>query len=190
MKSFISATLVLFSACASVWAQGTAQIHGNVQDASGAVVAGAEVRATQTETNTVRIVTSGSDGGYVLTNLPIGPYQVEVSKPGFNKYVQSGIVLQVGSDPLVDLALKVGEVTEQVNVEANATLVETRNASVGSVMETERILELPLNGRQPTDLITMGGRAVAIANTTGRGIAGAPIVNVAGGLSARRCESL
>lgn len=56
MKFFISATLVLFSACASFWAQGTAQIHGNVQDASGAAVAGAEVRATQTETNTVRIV--------------------------------------------------------------------------------------------------------------------------------------
>ena len=160
-----------------------AQIHGTVQDASGAAVAGVEVKATQTETNTVRIATSGSDGGYVLTNLPIGPYQVEVSKPGFTKYVQSGIVLQVNSDPAIDVALKVGAVTEQVNVEANATLVETRNSGVGSVVETERILELPLNGRQPTDLITLSGAAVAIANQTGRGIVGAPEVSVAGGMT-------
>ena len=106
----------------------TSQINGNVQDASALAVPGAEVKATQTATGLVRTVTSGADGGYILTSLPVGPYQLEVSKEGFSKFVQSGIVLQVGSNPTVDISLKVGTVTEQVQVEANAALVETRNA--------------------------------------------------------------
>jgi hypothetical protein len=183
MRTFLGFIFLSVISSAAAWAQSTAQIHGTVQDSTGAAVPGAELKATQTATNTVRTTTSAADGGYVFTNLPLGPYQVEVSKQGFTKYVQSGIVLQVGSDPLVDVALKVGAVTEQVNVEANATLVETRNSGVSSVIETERILELPLNGRQPTDLITLSGAAVSITNMTGRGIIGAPVVNVAGGVS-------
>ena len=183
MRMLVRITLVSALFSAAMWAQATAQIHGTVQDASGAAIAGAEVKATQTQTNTVRTATTGADGGYVLTNLPIGPYQLEVAKEGFSKFVQSGIVLQVNSDPLVDVSLKVGALTEQVNVEANAMLVETRNSGVGTVVETARILELPLNGRQPTDLITLSGAAVSIANTSGRGIAGAPIVNIAGGVA-------
>src|SRR4051794_23176724 len=112
--------MAVFSTCA--WAQATAQIHGTVQDSSGAAVAGAEVKATQNETAASRTVTTGSDGAYVFTNLPLGPYTIEVSKEGFSKAVQSGVTLQVGSDPAVTIALKVGAVTEQVNVEASAAL--------------------------------------------------------------------
>src|SRR3989442_5232307 len=103
--------------CAAAWGQATAQIHGTVQDSTGAAVPGAEIKATQTETGVVRTATSGADGGYVLTNLPIGPYQLEVSKEGFTKAVQSGIVLQVNSDPAIDVALKVGAVSERILVE-------------------------------------------------------------------------
>jgi hypothetical protein len=78
---------------------------------------------------------------------------LDVSKQGFSTYVQTGIVLQVATNPTIDIALKVGNVSEQVQVEANATLVESTATSVGTVMENERILELPLNGRQATDLI-------------------------------------
>jgi hypothetical protein len=138
-----------------VWgqAQNTAQIQGTVQDASGAAVPGAEIRATQTATGAVRVVTSGEDGGYVLPNLPIGPYRLDVTKQGFSTYVQTGILLQVATNPTVDIALKVGAVSEQVQVEANAALVETQATGVGTVMENRRILELPLNGRNATDLI-------------------------------------
>src|ERR1035437_3114811 len=154
MKILLGATFALVISCAVVWSQGsTAQIHGAVKDPSGAAVPGAEVRATQTETNTVRSVTTGADGSYVIPNLPLGPYQIEVSKEGFSKYVQSGAVLQVSSDPAVDVALRVGSVTEQVVVEANAALVETRSSGVGAVIENQRIVELPLNGRNVTDLI-------------------------------------
>ena len=94
-------------------------------------------------------------GAYVLSNLPLGPYRLEAALPGFRTYVQTGIVLQVDSSPVVNVTLQVGQVSEQVEVEANAALVETRNSTVGTLIENARILELPLNGRQVTDLITL-----------------------------------
>src|SRR6266851_8773088 len=119
-------------ASAAVWAQ-TAQINGTVRDSSGLAVPGAAIKATQTATGVVRTTTSGADGGYVLPNLPIGPYLVEVTKEGFSKYVQTGIVLEVDTNPTVDVSLKVGAVTEQVTVEASAAQVETRTTSIGQV---------------------------------------------------------
>jgi hypothetical protein len=164
MRTLLSTMVVYFLICAVAWAQGgaTAQIHGTVQDASGAAVPGAEVKATQTETGVIRTVTSEADGSYILSNLPLGPYRLEVSKEGFNKFVQEGIVLQVNSGPQIDPTLKVGAVSEQVVVQANVSQVETRSAGVGTVVETQRIIDLPLNGRQPTDLITLSGAAVQI----------------------------
>jgi carboxypeptidase family protein len=139
----------------AIWgqAQNTAQISGTVLDATGAAVPGAEIKATQTDTGVVRTTTTGDSGEYALPNLPVGPYRVEVSKAGFTTFVQSGIVLQVATSPTVDVTLKVGSTSEQVQVEANATLVESQATGVGTVMENQRILELPLNGRVATDLI-------------------------------------
>ena len=138
---------------AVVWGQATAQIHGIVQDMSGSAIPAAAVKATQTDTGIVRNTNSEADGSFVLTNLPIGPYNLEITKEGFTTAVQTGIVLQVNSDPVMQVALKVGAVSERVNVEANATQVETRSVGVGTVIENQRVLDLPLNGRQPTDLI-------------------------------------
>src|SRR6516225_854638 len=143
-------TLGLVLLCAAtLWgqAQNTAQIQGTVQDATGSSVPGAEVRATQTETGALRTVVSGVDGTYVLANLPVGPYRLEVRKEGFTTYIQTGITLQVATNPTVDIQMKIGAVSEEVQVEANAALVETQATGVGTVMENQRILELPLNGR-------------------------------------------
>ena len=134
-------------------AQASSQIQGTVIDATGSAIPGADVRAIQTDTGAVRTATTETDGAYVLANLPIGPYRLEVSKQGFTTYIQTGIVLQVATNPTVDISLKVGNVSEQVQVEANAALVETQATGVGTVMENRRILELPLNGRVATDLI-------------------------------------
>ena len=180
VKSLVSLVLVFFMACANIWAQATAQIHGRVQDASGSVVPGAEVRATQTETNVVRTTTTAADGSYVFLNLPIGPYRLEVSKEGFTRYVQSGIVLQVNSNPTVNISLQVGAVTQSVVVEADVAMIETRTSGVGQVVEVQRVLELPLNGRQVTDLVTLVGAAVQTGTASGRlGIA-APFFGIAG----------
>ena len=85
MKSAFRLLALLSWACAVTWAQGTAQIHGTIQDATGAAVPGAEVKAIQIETGLTRAATTGAAGEYVLTPLPVGPYRIEVSKEGFTK---------------------------------------------------------------------------------------------------------
>ena len=167
--------------CAGLMAQATSQIQGTVEDAQGASVAGAEVKAIQTDTGVVRTVTSGAGGEYVLSNLPVGPYRLEASKTGFSTFVQTGIVLQVATNPTVPIQLKVGAVSEQVQVEANAVQVETETTSVGAVIETQRILDLPLNGRQATDLIQLAGAAIPAGKNGTAGMAGGQYVSVAGG---------
>src|SRR5690349_24885047 len=84
---------------AGAWAQTTAQVSGTVKDQSGAVLPGAEVTATQTETGFKRTVVTDETGSYLLTNLPVGPYRFEAGLPGFRTYVQTGIVLQVNANP-------------------------------------------------------------------------------------------
>src|SRR5207249_2793278 len=148
-------------------AQGTAQINGTVRDQTGAVLPGVEVIVTQNDTGTTRSAVTNETGSYVLSNLPIGPYRLEASLPGFRTYAQTGIVLQVNSNPVVNPVLEVGQVSEQVEVQANATLVETRNAGVGQVVENARILDLPLNGRNIVDLIALSGAANPAPLVTG-----------------------
>ena len=158
-------TAVLISGVA--FGQAVSQISGLVRDTSGAVIPGVEVTATQTDTGFKRTVMSDEGGYYVLTNLPLGPYRLEASKAGFRTYVQTGFQLQVGTAPEIAFTLGVGELAEQVQVEANVSQVETQTVGVGAVVETQRILELPLNGRDPTQLITLSGAAVQGAASPG-----------------------
>src|SRR5438552_10239410 len=134
--------------CAGVWAQATAQISGTVRDQSGAVLPGVEVTATQTETSIARTAVTNETGSFVLPNLPLGPYRVEAALTGFRTFVQTGIVLQVNSNSVINPILEVGQVTEQVEVQANASLIETRSAGVGTVLANA--VDLPLNGRNIT----------------------------------------
>ncbi|PYS34310.1 MAG: hypothetical protein DMG14_29810 [Acidobacteria bacterium] len=166
----------------SVWAQATAQISGAAQDPSGAVLPGVEVVATQTETGISRTMVTNETGYYVLSNLPLGSYKLEASLPGFRRFVQTGIVLQVSSNPTINLVLQVGQVSETVEVQANAGLVETRSLSVGQVMETARIVELPLNGRNAQELLLLGGGAVQTAPVGGMSFPGRLTISSAGSL--------
>ena len=171
--------------CASLRAQATAQISGAVRDQSGAVLPGVEVTATQTDTGIVRMAVTNETGSYVLPNLAVGPFRLEAALPGFRTFVQTGIVLQVNSNPVINPVLEVGQVTEQVEVQANASLVDTRSTAVGQVMENERILELPLQGRQVTDLITLSGAAVETGKSApegwNKGTTAGTFISVAGG---------
>jgi Carboxypeptidase regulatory-like domain len=173
--------LVCAIGCITIWAQGTAQISGTVKDQTGAVLPGVEVTATQTDTGVSRTTVTNETGSYVLPNLLIGPYKLEAQLPGFRAFIQTGIILQVNQSPVVNPVLEVGQVSEQVEVQANAALVETRSSSVGQVVENQRILELPLNGRQVTDLITLSGGAVSLGTGRNTGL-GAPTLQIAGGL--------
>src|SRR5689334_3707984 len=168
--------------CGSVWAQATAQISGSVQDASGAVLPGVEVTAVQTDTGVSRMTVTNETGLYVLSNLPLGPYRVEASLPGFRSFLQTGITLQVNSNPTINIVMQIGQVSEQVQVEANASLVETRSVSVGQVMETARIMELPLNGRNAQELLLLGGGTVQSAPAGGNSFPGRLTIASAGSL--------
>jgi len=166
--SILAGIFACAGTCIEVRAQATAQISGTVKDQSGAVLPGVEVTATQTETSISRMTVTNETGSYVLPNLPLGPYRLEATLPGFRTFVQNGIVLQVNASPLINPVLEVGQVSEQVEVQANAALVETRSAGVGQVVENARILELPLNGRQIVELIPLSGAATpAVLNNGG-----------------------
>jgi hypothetical protein len=170
--------------CACAWGQGnTAQITGSVKDESGSAVPGAEVKATQTATGATRSVISETDGNFILADLPIGPWLVEITKPGFSKYVQSGIVLQVSSTSVVDASLRVGQVNEQVLVQADSVLVDTHATSVGSVVDNQRISEMPLNGRNPVELVFLAGMSTYPGNGAINQVRNYPtvVVSVAGG---------
>ena len=172
MKRILMVAVVLLLStvfCTTGWAQGTAEISGTAKDSSGAVLPGVEVKVTQTETGVSRNVVTNETGSYVLPNLPLGPYRLEATLPGFRTFVQTGIVLQVGRSPSVDITLEVGQVTEQIEVEANAALVETRSSAIGEVVENERILELPLNGRAVVELVSLAGAATPAATLDGNG---------------------
>jgi hypothetical protein len=174
-----------FASCVALFAQEVAQISGTVTDQSGAVVPEVQVTLTQTETGAKRTTITDNAGFYVIPNLPLGPYRMEAMKMGFRAFLQTGVVLQVGTNPTVPVTLTVGSVTDQVVVEANTSQVETRSAGVGTtVVDTQRILDLPLNGRQATDLIPLSGLAVTTsANQPTYTMNTGPSIAVAGGMS-------
>ena len=138
-----------------------AQISGIVRDDSGGVLPGVEVTVMQVETGAARTVFTNEHGAYVLPNLPVGPYRLTVTLQGFNTYVQEGIVLQVQTNPTIDIRLSVGTVNETVTVSAATAMVETRSTGVGQVIDNQRVVEMPLNGRQATELIFLSGLATS-----------------------------
>jgi len=163
--------------------QAVSQISGTTRDQSGAVVPGVEVTAIKTDTGTRRTAVTNDAGEFVIPNLLIGPYRIEAAKAGFRTYVQTGIELQVDSSPNIPVTLGVGAVNETISVEANATQVETQKLGVGTVMENERILDLPLNGRTPTDLIALTGAAVQTGTSVAWSMQTGVTYSVAGGAS-------
>ena len=144
-----------------------AQVEGLITDPSGAVVPNAEVTARQTSTGFVRTTVAGANGSYVFPNLPVGPYDLEVRASGFQAYEQKGIILEVSNNVTINVVLRLGQVSQQVQVSANASMVETNTTSVSQVVDQARILDLPLNGRIATSLVMLAGAANDTAPANG-----------------------
>jgi hypothetical protein len=147
--------LLLFSASLLLGQSELATLTGIVTDATGAVVRGAEVVATNEGTNAASTTASNETGRYVLTNLRPGAYTVTASLTGFRRHVQPGVILQVNQTARLDIALTVGAVTEEVTVTASAPLLQTESSDRGAVIDQRKILELPLNGRDYNQLATL-----------------------------------
>ncbi len=164
-----------------------ATISGVVYDPGGAVVAGANVTIRSPETGYSKTAQTGADGAFLFPATPVGSYQIVVEKPGFAKYVQSGITLAVNQVANAPVTLKVGDVSQQVTVAADAELVNTQTASVAQVIDTQRIIDLPLNGRQPQALLFLSAGALdetgkyCLVNCQGGVYPGEQDANVGGG---------
>lgn len=137
------------------WAQATASIHGTVMDATGASIPDARITATNLGSNLTRTVTTDMAGRYVIPLLPIGIYTVRVEKAGFQAFLQQNVLLQVNTEVKVDARLEVGATTEQVNVSSQAALVQTNSSALVQVVDQQRVADLPLNGRNVLQLLTL-----------------------------------
>ena len=146
----------------------TGSILGVVRDKSNAVVVGARVEATNVETNFSKFTNTGPDGSYRILALPAGPYKVVAEASGFQKYTATDIDLKVNDQLRVDITLEVGSVQNQVSVEAEAVQVQTESTQLGDVIESKKMLALPLNGRSYIDLLGLqAGVAPSSAGTIG-----------------------
>jgi outer membrane receptor protein involved in Fe transport len=162
---FVLAALA-FTTGGFVSAQTTATISGIVTDESGGVLPTAQVVVTNTETGITRTVATDSEGRYRVTNLNIGQYDVAASMSGFRTSTRQGILLTIGREAVVDMTLALGDVTEDITVAGDAPLVDTRSGSLGGIVDRDTILEIPLQGRDLTGLITMQAGTTEIASNS------------------------
>jgi hypothetical protein len=136
-------------------AQVSAGVSGRVTDPRGATVSGAAVTAVNTETGEKRSTAADDAGRYWISALAVGQYELHVTKPGFQVQVQAGIHLVVGQQATVDVALRVGQVTEQVRVEGDAPVVDLTSADISGLVGEQQVKDLPLNGRSYDELMTL-----------------------------------
>ncbi|MFN0101866.1 MAG: TonB-dependent receptor domain-containing protein [Bryobacteraceae bacterium] len=158
----MSVKLLVSLFCTGLFAQ-TAQVGGRLTDASGAAVPGVQVSVRSTSTGAERQVRTNDSDLYTVPLLQPGSYDVQVRQQGFKPISQSGITLEVDQRAELNFRLEVGAVTEQVEVRASISRLNTVEASQGQVIDNQRIVEMPLNGRNYIDLALMSGGAVQAA---------------------------
>jgi len=147
--------VVILLGAALAWAGITGSISGVVTDSTGAVIAGAAVTATETQTGVRTEIATDSKGFYNFPSLPIGTYTVEVRAHGFKTYTQNDLVVDANSALRVNVTLQLGEATERIIITTDAVQVETQNTQMGEVISGSKIAAVPLNGRAFTDLLSL-----------------------------------
>ena len=174
-----AAVLVAALSPAPAWGQATATVNGTVRDSAGAVVTEAAVVLHNRDTNLDRTAATNSVGAYVMPDVQPGNYDLKVTKSGFGPIVKSGIILVVNQTATYDFALKAGAVNAVVEVQANPVALETSTAELGVAVVKEQVNDLPLNGRNFTQLLnlTPGVSTVNVSqnSATGGGIWSNPI---------------
>jgi len=152
-KSVVSGLLLLILFASLSFAQlDTGTISGMVADQTGAAVPGASVAIKHIETGVVRQLVTNEAGRYEAVALPVGTYEVTASLGGFQTFVRGGIALTVGRNAVVDMALRVGDVTEAITITAETSQVETTTATVTQLIDERKVLDIPLNNRDLTQL--------------------------------------
>src|SRR5882724_6669457 len=175
LKNNLLLSLFTVLTSAAALAQTTATIVGTVTDSTGAVVPSVSITVTAKDTGLTRKATTNQSGNYVVTFLPVGQYSVTAEVTGFKKKTVTGIVLEVNQEPRVDIALEVGVVTDSVTVSGDATQLQTENAVVGQVIDNRYTTQIPLNGRDFSQLLLLspgtttrpGGFDLSVGSATG-----------------------
>ena len=145
--------LGLFSSASSLFSQGTSgSLTGLLSDPSGAAVASVSVTLTNIDTNSPQTVATGSNGVYLFNLVPPGNYSLSIAAPGFERYLQNGIVIQANASATQNVQLKVGSAEATVSVTANAELINTTTSEIAMTIDQASVSELPLNGRDPSAL--------------------------------------
>src|SRR5262249_51146023 len=149
----IVAGVVLLCASPAYAQYTTASFGGNVVDQNNAVLPQSQVIVRNVETGFSQRATSDQGGAVLFPTLPVGSYELRVEKAGFATYVQSGIPLTVDQAASQTVVMQIGQVSEEVTVQADSELVGTRNGTLGQVVDQKRVVELPLNGRMAQSLV-------------------------------------
>lgn len=179
MKRAVLTFLLLLMGVSGLRAQAiTGTILGSVMDSSGAVLPGVSIVAVNIGTNQTRTTITNESGNFSLPSLQTGTYRVEAELPGFKKEIRNGVTIQVDQRARIDFAMVVGQVTEQLEVNAEAPLVQTDDSSIGAVIDFRKVMELPLNGRQFESLVQLVPGAVTPAQGSHLGNRGG--FNIAG----------
>ena len=161
-------------------AQVSASISGRITDPTGATVSGATVMAKNVETGASRSTVTDEAGHYWVPSLPVGEYEVHVTKQGFQEQVQNGIHLSVGQEAVVELALKLGQISEQVKITADAPIVSVTTADISGLVAEQQVKDLPLNGRSYDELMTLNPGVVSFTSekTGGIGVSNSTAANM------------
>lgn len=168
VKRFLSSAAALLLAFSyHAQAQSTGQISGTVEDASGAVLQGVTVKAVNTDTHLTRNVKSGQSGEYVITLLPPGNYEITFTTQGFKSLTENAIKLDVNQGITINPKLDLGGSSETVEVQGSAELLNATNSSIGTVIGEEAVRDLPLNGRNFTQLLTLVPGATPVSTSQG-----------------------
>ncbi len=152
--------LALMAIAGPAWAQTTAAISGRVEDASGAIVAGAAVAVKSMETGAVRSVVTDQDGNFRVSSLPLGAEEVTVEKTGFKSAVRTGLNLEVGQEAVANFRLQVGDFAQQVTISEPNPLVNTTTSSTSGLVDAHEVKDLPLNGRSFDNLLALNPGAI------------------------------
>src|SRR5438128_7023272 len=154
VRRYVGETILAVTFAASAFAQ-TATLVGTVLDSSGAAIAAARVEVRNTETNETRRADSDTNGECIVADLAPGVYQVRIAKESFQTLLQDDLVLELEQEARLEFRLSLGAMAQTVEVRASAPLLNTENAVKGEVMLSHEIVEMPLNGRDFTDLAAL-----------------------------------
>jgi Carboxypeptidase regulatory-like domain len=162
-----------------VLAQVSASLSGSVADSSGAYVTGANVTVTNVNTGVTRNTATDNEGRFQVFALPVGDYEVRVKKQGFAEEIRTGIHLAVGQDATVKISLRVGEVSQQVTVNADASAVNVTTTDIAGLVGERQVKDLPLNGRSYDELLTLNPGIVNFTSekTGGIGVSNSTVGN-------------